>query len=348
MSVVIALVGISVVFAIVIAFFVWRLFGTANKSVQAVAGIMGDALGTVKPIAAAAGSTLDGVARGVHAGADMLNVLTESMRDKQKVRAQLAEENVRLRAEIDTLKARRIEATSVKQILEVAFFEMASTYTSFERKDDKVSDGGAFGFNRPTHNEYVGVLTANYSIKAGINLDQITFGFNPAGKAIRFHGAHVVQFVGLRDLKITRSFQEARLVYQSTDLREGRVEVLQDSRFLKSAGDKHYDEVVEGIQKTDLASALADANQVVARSLFESILGSGRYAFLADESPQPLSFNQLVKELNAEVGERRAELERAEADLQARTNTIDDEILSLVLSARSVDGAPQIAGAVTH
>ncbi|PXW95156.1 hypothetical protein C7444_1101 [Sphaerotilus hippei] len=331
-------VAIGLAFVAFLGVFVWRLFGTANKGIQAVAGTATDVIATVKPITTAVGSSLDGVARTVHAGADLMDVLVDSVRNKQKERVQLAAENADLLAQIEQLKTRRIEARSVEQALEIAFFRVASTYTSFQRKNEDVNSGGLFGLDRPTHHQYIGVLTANFTIKAGVDLNKLTFGISSRGKPIRFHGAHVVQFVGLKDLKISRTFQEARLVYQKTGRREGQVEVMRDSGYLKSAGDLHYDDVLKEIQNSDLASSLADANQKVTQSLFNAIMGVGQYAFEPVATEQPLTFQQLCDHLNSEVNEELTKLELLQRDVLDRSLIIDGEIFNLALAGRGTEG----------
>lgn len=331
-------ISIGIVFSVLLGIIVWRFFGTANRGIDAVAATASDVLSSVRPLTEAVGSSLDGVARTVHAGADLMDVLVDSVRNKQKDRVQLAADNADLLAQIAQLKTRRIEARSVENAIEIAFFNVASTYTSFQCRNDNVDSGGRFGFERPTQHQYVGVLTANFTIKAGVDVSKLTFGISPDGRVIRFHGAHVVQLVGVKELRIARTFQEARLIYRTTDRRDGKVEVLSDSGFLKKAGDSHYDEVLEEIQNSELASSLKDANQKVAASLFNAILGAGRYNFEPDDVKQSMNFQQLCEQLNSDVNEEIQRLEQQQKTVLERSVQVDEEIFNLALAGRQIEG----------
>lgn len=331
-------VGIATV--LVAWIFISRFFDTANKSVTAVAGTANEAVDALRPVASAVGNAIEGAGSILHGAGSVVSSFAYALRNKQRERAQLSAENASLKAEIEQLKGRQINATAIEQQLQVAFFSIKSKYTSFKRMVNGKDDGGWFGLDRPTSREFLSIIDASFTTKVGVDLRKLRFGMRPGSTIVQVFGAHEVEPIGLSDLSLNSPFSEARAIRHATDLRGEEVEILQIDKELERDRDVHHREVLEGIQKSELTSSLAEANEKVALGFFRVLMGAGRYEFVAAREPidGALTFQELCDAINSSISENIAQLESSAAIAHARVEALDNEILEAAIYGASARG----------
>lgn len=293
----------------IVGIVVWRFSVMANKSIDAVASAADAATEALKPVANAAGNVIEGVGNLVHGAGEIVHVIADTLRHKQRERVQLAAENASLHAQIEQLNGRRVSATAVEHQLQVAFFSIQSKYTSFRNVVTATDDGGLLGIERPTSNQFLGVVEADFTAKVGVDIRKLTFDLKGAS-TVYVHGAHHVQPIGLSDIKLQTLLKERREILHETRARSGAIEILEGGIELATETLKHRDDVLAEIQNSSMASALAEVNERVALGFFQAMMGAGRYEFVATSNPieQPLTFEQLCSNINASLFEQIEEL----------------------------------------
>ncbi|MCE3269697.1 MAG: hypothetical protein K0S57_94 [Ramlibacter sp.] len=320
----------------IVGIVVWRVSTTANRGIEAFAGAANSVVDAAKPITTATGHVIHGVGDVTNAVGDIVQSFADNLRKKQRERSQLMAENESLHAQIEQLRGRRVSATAVERQLQLAFFSIQSKYTSFRNVVTPSSAGGVMGFDRPTSEQFLGVVEADFTAKVGVDVRKLQFAL--AGEStVYVYGAHHVQPIGLTDIKLNTLFHERRRILHETKARDGAVEIVEGKGELATESLKHRDDVLAEIQNSSVTSALAEVNERVTLGFFQAFMGGGRHQFVAarEALEQPLTFEQVCTEINSQVSRHIEKLEARKAQTIERARELDDEILQVALQARA-------------
>lgn len=315
---------------VLIALAVWRSFAAAAVGVRAIASTADGAVDALRPVASAAGHAIEGAGNILHGAGNIVDAFADAMRSKQMQRVQLAAENASLHAQIEQLRARKVNATAIERQLQVAFFSIQSKYTSLRQTTTPRDPRGWAGLERATSREFVGIIDAHFTAKVGVDLKKLRFGLKPDSNVVFVHGSREVQNIGLSDLRLEEPFCEARSVYHE-GLLGSAIKVLPPDAELISESNSHRGQVLREIQNSTLTSSLAEANEKVAVGFFQALMGAGRFEFIAQSEiiDDPLTFEQLCDQINGSISEKIDELETARKVSTEQANNLDIEIIEL-------------------
>ena len=328
-------VALLATLVVIVGIIMWRISSTTDKGIAALAGAAESVVDAAKPITNAAGHVIHGIGDVTHAAGDIFQSVADNLRKKQRERSQLAAENESLYAQIEQIKNRRVSATAVERQLQLAFFSIQSKYTSFRNVVTSSGAGGVMGLDRPTSDQFIGVVEADFTAKVGVDVRKLQFAL-AGDSTVYVFGAHHVQPIGLTEIKLDTLFHERRRILHETKAREGALEILKGGGELVIESLKHRDDVLAEIQTSSVASALAEVNERVTLGFFQALMGAGRHQFVAAREPfeQPLTFEQVCAEINDQLSEQIERLEARKTQTIDRAAALDAEILQVALQSR--------------
>lgn len=322
-------------FVLLLGVVAWRFLTTAAKGITAAARVANEAMTAVRPLTDGMGHVVQGVGNVVDGAGDVVKAFAESLRSKQKERAELAAENAALGAQIEQLKSRHISASDIERQLQVAFFSIKSKYTSFKNESKVIEAGGMLGLDRPTNRQFLSLIDANYTAKIGVDFKKLKFGLKRDSNVVYVFGAHEVQNIGLSDLTLKESFTEVRTIFAKTAVRSSAIEVLLEDADLRKQTAAHRDEVLQEIQNSPLFSSLAEANEKIAIGFFQTLMGGGRYEFVPKTEliDEPLTFEQLCFEINDALNRQMEKLQASKAANTNAVSALDEEIFEVAIQS---------------
>ena len=270
--------------------------------------------------------TLGPIARG--AGEILLSV-TDRIKVRQGEFNTLKTESIALAQEIERLRNRQIDVTSVTAQLKLGLISVSQQYTSWIKKEIDSEAGGVTTQSNRT--EYAGLHQAKYITQVGVDIDQLRFELNTDNR-IMVLGLRNAEILGIKDLRIEPLLDEIRKFTNEGIFRSARAEILQDDSRLNNQVEAHRGQLLKEIQDNQSIAHLVEPNAKFALAFLKACLSAGGYQ--VEESTVPLQnpkrFGELCQEINHRISEQINACTTKQLAIESQSRTIEGVILEIV------------------